>query len=143
VRTNICGLLISSVLVVGCQKESSKGGPGVSKDDQNGTNVFTLKVPSTAVQINQGREGKVAVSINRGKTFDQTVKITFDLPKGVEVTPHHAELKTGQAQKEFSFKANKDADVGQHAIKVTGTPERGKPASVNFTLQITKAEPSK
>jgi outer membrane lipoprotein-sorting protein len=144
-KHTICGLLMSSVFVLGCQKESSQGGPGAQMDDiqKESTNVFTLKVPKLVAKIKQGQEEKVAVSINRGKTFDQTVKLTFDLPKGVEVTPGDAELKPGQTQREFSFKAMKGADVGQHAVKVTGTPESGPPTSVSFTLQITKVDVSK
>lgn len=143
-RYAICGLLMSSAFVLGCQKESSKGGPGASNDKQNdSTNVFTLKVPKNAVEIEQGQEGKVTISINRGKTFDQAVKLSFDLPKGVEVTPDDAELKKGQAQREFSFKAKKDADVGDHAVKVTGTPESGPPTTVSFALKINKPGSSK
>lgn len=138
----ICGLLMSGVFALGCQKESSPGGPGAQREDiqKESTNVFTLKVPKVPVVVKQGQEEKVAISVNRGKTFDQTVKLKFDLPKGVEVTPGDAELKQEQTQREFSLKAMKDADVGEHAVKVTGTPESGPPTTVSFTVKISKAE---
>jgi len=143
-RSAFLSILTAGVLALGCQKESSQGGPGATKDAQtDSTNVFTVKVPKTAVKVKQGQEEKVAISINRGKAFDQTIKLTFDLPKGVEVTPSDAEVKQGQTQREFSFKANKDAGLGAHAVKVTGTPESGPATSVSFSVHVVEDEASK
>lgn len=134
----IFGALAAALFVTGCQKESSKGGPGANVEDSK--NVFSIKVPKTAVDVKQGQEQKVTITLDRGKEFDQTVKLSFELPKGVEITPDDAEMKKGQTEREFSLKADKDADVGEHAVKVTGKPETGEATTVSFTVKIEKVE---
>lgn len=140
-RFMICGAIAAALFATGCNKESSQGGPGAKTEDSE--NVFTIKVPETAVAVTQGQEEKMTISLDRGDTFDQTVKLSFELPDGVTITPEDAELMKGQNEREFSIKAAEDAAAGEHAVKVTGKPETGEATTVSFKVQVEKAEEKK
>lgn len=137
-RFLICGAIVTSLLALGCtRKESNPGGPGVDKGQS--ADVFTLKVPPS-VKVKKGEQKKVKITVDRGRKFDQAVKLSFQAPRDVELTPADAEVKKGETEREFVVKAGKDAKAGRHSVKVTGKPESGTEATVMFTVSIAERE---
>lgn len=132
----ICGAVVASLLALGCTKESGKGGPGAGS--QQSEDVFTLKVPKT-INVKQGETKKVKITVDRGRMFDQSVKLTIKAPQGVELTPaagKSAEVKKGETEREFVVKAGKNAKAGKHTVQVSGKPQSGAEAIVMFTIYI-------
>jgi uncharacterized membrane protein len=107
---------------------------GVSTPD----NAFELKLPGST-GINQGETKTVTVSISRGKNFDQDVKLDFSgAPTGVKVTSANSSLKASEKSVDVTIAAAADASLGEHTIKVTGTPGTGSGTSGEFKINIKK-----
>ena len=135
--------------LAGCETKSTPGGPGVSKHDSGSKspvslsqaeNTFKLGVPKTETSIKQGETKQLTISIDRGKNFAEDVKLSFDSPpKGVKITPADAVLKAGDKDITLTIEADKDAALGSHTIKVTGTPTKGDATSGDLKIEIKKA----
>src|SRR5688572_20401233 len=87
-------LALGTGLMIGCSGQSPAGGPGASKNSEGAVrvtqaeNTFKLDVPNAETDIKQGQSQTVRIGINRGKEFDQEVKLDFaGAPKGIKVTP--------------------------------------------------------
>jgi serine/threonine protein kinase len=101
-------------------------------------NPFGLAVVPSAVGVLQGEPTTITVRLDRGKNFDQDVKITFrNLPRGVTITPDSAEIKAGATEVQVQIKASKDAAVGEHIVTVTGTGAKsGAESSVRCLITV-------
>jgi len=99
---------------------------------------FTLSVPRSSA-LKQGNSQSVSIGINRQKTFDQEIALTFsDLPAGVTIEPDAAVVKRGETEAQFTLAAASDASLGTFAIKVTGHPTQGADALNELTLTVSK-----
>jgi uncharacterized membrane protein len=144
----LLGLLTAGVFVlVGCEEgKSPPGGPGATGQRSTGVrfgeadNTFRLDVPNLETGIKQGESKTVSIGINRGKNFDQDVRLSFgDAPKGVKVTPASSMLKHGDKEVQVTLEAANDAALGEHMITVTGTPAReGAATSAQFKIEVKK-----
>ena len=173
-RLSLVGLLVVALALVGCSRESSKGGPGAKAAKGTGTttttttapsttppsttttrtettppaptgttktettttktdttaaknDTFSIKVPSGATNIMQGKNQEVTVSVNRGSAFKQNVKLSFKAPEGVKITPPDAAVKSGDNDVKVLVQVGDAVPVGKHTITVTGTPDTGLP----------------
>lgn len=78
-KSLFCLSLVAALGLCGCQKESAPGGPGAtakpgtagngSETVTNKSDTFTLKVPAGNVNVQQGKEQEVTLSIDRGSEF--------------------------------------------------------------------------
>lgn len=102
--------------------------------------TFTLKVPFGNTDIDRGKSKEVAISIHRGDTFHQNVKLSFKLPEGIKVTPIDPVLKPGENEVKVTFQVDASATPGEKTIEVTGTPDTGKPTSVPITIKVEKRD---
>src|SRR5206468_921827 len=93
-------IAVTLAVAVGCESKSPPGGPGAQKTDTGATKTargqsaetFKMVKPST-VDLKQAEAKEVELKIDRGKTFNETVKITFEnLPDGVTMEPPAAEI---------------------------------------------------
>jgi uncharacterized membrane protein len=143
-KTSIVGLLLSALLAfTGCNNQGTSGGPGASNRSDNkpivgqADDTFTLDPPSLATKLKQGESKAVAIGINRGKNFDQDVKLKFEnLPKGLSIEPSNSVIKHGETEAKLTIKATDDAAVGEFAIKVTGHPAKGPDASNELKVTV-------
>ena len=101
-----------------------------------GDNEFRLHVPNADVK--QGETKTINVSIERGKNFDQDVKLSFSKePMGVKITPDSNEIKAGAKDVQVKIEASKDAALGDHMVTLTGTPMKsGAATSVDFKVSV-------
>jgi uncharacterized membrane protein len=139
-----------AMLTTGCNNgKSPPGGPGASnaKTGPMGAltlpeNAFRLDPPNLATSIKQGESKNIRIGIDRGKNFDQDVKMEFaGAPKGVTVKPAGNELKAGDKEMVVTVDAAKDAALGEHAIAITGTPAKdGAKTSTSFKIDVKKTE---
>lgn len=101
--------------------------------------TFTLSVPRSSPPLKQGKSQTISIGINRQKTFDQEIQLTFgDMPTGVTIEPATAVIKQGEKEAQFTLTAADDASLGSFAIKVTGHPAQGADAVSELTLTVAK-----
>jgi hypothetical protein len=141
--------------LVGCSTESKPGGPGAtgttgtattrqdtSRTDTTRTddtaNTFTVKVPAGATNVEIGQREEVTISIDRGRTFNQNVKLSFKPVEGLKVTPADATIKAGENETKVFVEAAEGAALGNKTIEVTATPDTGKATSVTMTVEVVK-----
>lgn len=141
-------LALGTGLMIGCSGQSPAGGPGASKNSEGAVrvtqaeNTFELDVPNAETDIKQGQAQTVRIGINRGKQFDQDVKLEFaGAPKGVKVTPATPVAKPEMKEVAVTIEAAPDAPLGEFKLTVTGTPAReGLPTTGDFKVEIHKAD---
>jgi hypothetical protein len=139
--------------LVGCDGKSTPGGPGATKTDASGRvttkstvgtadNAFRLDPPNLETNIKQGEIKSITIGIDRGKNFDQDVKVEFgEMPKGLKFTPANPTLKAGDKDVKISVEAAKDAALGNHTVNVTGTPAKeGAKANTTLKFEVKKAD---
>lgn len=156
-RCAIACLLVGSLVMVGCNNESPKGGPGVSgthkattttttsdgskttttttehKTDKRDT--FSVKVPD-GQNVTQGKNQEVTISLSRGSDFNQSVKLEIKAPKGLKVEPNNPTIKAGENSVKVLIQAEDGAAVGRQLITVVATPESGAPTSVEMPVDV-------
>lgn len=121
--------------LVGCNKTPEGGTPG-------GNASFKLSLPTDlamAKPIKQGTSEIFEGSVERGSEFKKDVKIKVDGPDKlkVKVSPDAIKASDGSTKFNITVEADKDAPVGDHVIKVTGTPDGGSPTSGEFKVKVT------
>jgi uncharacterized membrane protein len=144
----VAGFLAVGFLgLAGCDTHSTPGGPGASNSTGSNTkptfgqadDTFTLSTPSLSTSIKQGEAKNVNIDIKRGKNFNEDVTLKLDgLPKGVTADPASPMIKHGDKEVTINLKAADDAGLGDHTVKVTGTPTKGAPATSEFKITVNK-----
>ena len=142
VFTMAAATLIATAILGGCSKESPLGGPGATGQPEGRTadnaNVFQLRVPALAIEIEQGQSQEVAISINRGSEFDQDVSLSFEGPSSLIVTPANPAIAAGENQTKVNVQVDPNAPVGAADIEVMGTPQTGSPVSVSMKVDVSE-----
>jgi hypothetical protein len=140
------GFLVLAALS-GCN-QGTPGGPGATdaKSPQATygptENTFTLSVPLMSSTLQQGGSIPITVGIKRAKNFDQNVTLhVTDLPEGVTSDPAAPVIKHGDLEAKVVLQATDQAALGAYSVKVTGHPERGADAVVEFKLTIAPKDP--
>jgi uncharacterized membrane protein len=154
----LTGLL---VVAVGCETKSPPGGPGatgrsavtkastastgVTRTDAPGGSEATFKLgtPLTSTNLKQGEKKEVTITIDRGDAFKDNVQLKFETPKGLKVSPDNAAIKAGDKEVKVHVEADKDAPLGDHAITVNGTPDKGAATSVPLKITVDKGGETK
>lgn len=143
------------ILAIGCGV-NSPGGPGIS-DVPNVSGVsntttadyrpalgvpeeaFRLVVPTTSIQLNAGESARVAIGIERGRNFQQDVKLSISgLPEGVSIQPEAPTIKAGDPEATLNFHASADTAIGTHQIIVIGHPTSGAEARSEASLTVSR-----
>jgi uncharacterized membrane protein len=125
------GLVAAAVLVsAGCNNSSTGGNAGTSDS-------FKLKAPAMATNLKQGDRETVTVTLDRGTDFKQNVKLEATAPKGLKVDLANSTVnKADKADVAVTVEADKTAPIGEHVVKITGTPETGAATSVDFKIKV-------
>jgi hypothetical protein len=124
----------AAVMAVGCNK-SPEGGTTPGSPDG-----FKIVAPTMSTSIKQGNKETVKLSIDRKDGFKRDVKLKVDAPDKIAATLNRTEIKASEPT-EFTLDVApaKDAPLGDHVIKVTGTPEGGgNPTSVDVKINVDK-----
>jgi uncharacterized membrane protein len=147
-------MLTLTAFAVGCGKESEPGGPGAKTtttpnggsktyaEGKAGENTFTLKVPATDVNLTQGEEKTITLTVDRGKDFKQKVAVTVEPPQGVTVTPASHEVPAGEKEFKVRVTAASKAPLGKADMRVTATPETGKAVSEMVKVDVQEGDPN-
>jgi uncharacterized membrane protein len=117
--------------VLGCYSSSEKGGSVVKGEG------FKIAVPTFDIEIKQGETQSVTISLDRGESFKQDVKLAIKAAKGISVEPTEVMIK-GSDKPEVALRITvpKDAALGVYSISVKGTPKTGEPASTAFNVKV-------
>jgi len=121
--------LIATAAIMGC-KRSEEGG-------RAGDDTFRLSVPALSTAVKQGEKQVVRVAVERGEGFKQSVKLELKAPAGLKVEPDSTTVKPGdKGDVQLTITAADDAPLGDHKIMIKGTPDRGEPAEMEFTVTV-------
>jgi len=127
-------LLIPAAMIgflTGCNQSPEGGTPNTSS-------TFKLDLPATTKDIKQGNSESYDGSLSRGSDFKKDVKLTVTKPEKVDVKLNKDTLKASEDGKfNITITPAKDAPLGEHTIKVTGTPEGGGTATTGeFKVKV-------
>ena len=128
-------LLSAAALVafVGCNKSPEGGTP-------NTKSSFKLSLPTSTPMkdIKQGDTATLDASIDRGSEFKKDVKLSVAKPDKIEVKLNKDMVKASEDTKfTITVAPAKDAALGEHTIKITGTPDGGgEPTSGEFKVKV-------
>ena len=128
------GLALVICTSLGCSSTSTTGGDAAGKS-------FKLNGPATATTIKQGTTQTIELSLSRDKEFKEDVTLKAEAPKGLTATVKQGTVKASEDIKpQIEVKADKDAAIGEHTIKITGTPAKGSNATTEFKVKVEKGE---
>jgi uncharacterized membrane protein len=138
--------LISAALVglIGCDTNDHAGGPGATRNTSKPVigqrpETFSLTAPIMATSIKQGESKKITIGIDRGKNFDQDVKVSFkNVPEGIVIEPATFSIKHSDEDAKVTLKAANEAAVGEFTVQVTGTPASGAASTTELKINVNK-----
>jgi uncharacterized membrane protein len=110
---------LSAIWLTGCMQSSEGGTPGTKAN-------FKIEGPLTSETIKQGNQDTIKLSLNRGSDFKKDVKISVDAPAKIKADLSKSMVKASE-ETDFTMTiaVDKEAPIGDHVVKVTGTPEGG------------------
>jgi len=123
---------VTGLFLVGCNKSPEGGAPGTE-------NKFTMTLPTTETNLRQGQKETVKISITRGKDFKQTVKLKVEPPADSKIKAELSKDAIAPAdptEVSVTLDVAKDAPLGHHMIKVTGTPDQGAATTGEFKVEV-------
>jgi uncharacterized membrane protein len=125
-------VMLALVTVCGCQSSSSRGGSVLRGEG------FKIAVPTYDTEVKQGEVGIVTVSLERGDSFKQDVRLQVNTIKGgISVEPAKVLVKASdKPDVQLRITVPKDAALGEYSVSVTGTPETGEPTSTSFEVEV-------
>jgi uncharacterized membrane protein len=124
----ICGLLIAAM---GCSRTSERGGGSERRDS------FVLKGPSTTATIEAGEVRTVNLTVERGKDFQQTVRLAVEAPTGIAPEIEHKEVRPSESgEVPLKIAVDKNAAPGKHTIHVTAAPEKGNATALDIPVNV-------
>jgi uncharacterized membrane protein len=122
--------------LVGCNT-SEPGGKTSDKTPSKATFNISAPPAATAPTIKQGDRQTVKLTINRGSDFKEDVALSADAPAGISVELDPKTVKASDSKEvAVTISVGKDADVGDHTVKVTGKPETGNATTSEFKVKV-------
>lgn len=110
---------VAAFALVGCNP-SPEGGT------KNTKSTFKIMLPTLTKDIKQGDTLTQEASIDRGSEFKADVKLSVAKPDKIDVKLSTDTVKASDDKKfNITVSPAKDAPLGEHTIKVTGTPSGG------------------
>lgn len=138
-RSTLGCAAVALAALVGCNESPRGGGTGTAagRDAGRASETFTIKAPAMATTIKQGDQHTVKLTIDRGSDFKKAVALKVDAPKGLEVVLQPGNVKPSDPEEvTATVKVADDAPIGDHVVKVTGTPESGATTAVEFKVKV-------
>ena len=118
-RTLLSLAALAALTITGCQQSSEGGTPGTKAN-------FKIEGPVTGETVKQGEQDTIKLSLNRGSDFKKDVKLKAEAPDKIKAELNKPMVKSSE-ETDFTMTVtvDKDAPIGDHIVKVTGTPEGG------------------
>jgi uncharacterized membrane protein len=124
---------LTAIAIAGCQQSSEGGTPGSKAN-------FKIEGPLTSETIKQGNQDTLKLSINRGSEFKKDVRLKAEAPDKIKAELSKSMVKSSE-ETDFTMtvSVDKEASIGDHVIKVIGTPEGGgSPTSLDVKIKVDK-----
>jgi uncharacterized membrane protein len=122
--------LAALTVLAGCNNSPEGGTPGTR-------NSFTLKGPTLTTTIKQGDTQTVTLTVDRDSEFKQTVKLTVQEPTGIDADLSKTQVTSADPKDvALTIRVAKDAALGDHVVKVTGTPVSGGATRVDVKVMV-------
>lgn len=104
-------------------------------------NGFTLDTPQGVWGITQGDELVFKITVNRGKSFNQDMRLSFLPGQGAKhliIEPRQVTVKGNNPNStaHMIVRVPIDAPVGQEPVQVTATPNQGSAIQQTFMIQV-------
>jgi uncharacterized membrane protein len=110
---------------------SPKGG-GMSKDEG-----FKIQVPMFATDIKQGDRQTINVTVRRGESFKQDVRLEIKASQGISVAPTSVLVKASDTPEvPIQIVVPKSAALSEYRVYVKGTPQTGQPTSIEIKVKV-------
>ena len=124
-------LTLVLVAVSGCQSSSPQGGSVLKGEG------FKIAVPTLDTKLKQGETQNVTVSLERGESFKQDVKLKIEASKGISVDPTKVMVKASdKPDVQLRIAAAQNAAFGEYSVSVKGVPKTGESTSTAFTVKV-------
>jgi hypothetical protein len=124
---------VSALMFTGCTEGTEGGTPG-SKSS------FQIVGPATGgPTIKQNEKETVKLSLDRKSDFKKDVRLKVDAPAKIKAELNKDVIKASE-ETDFilTITAEQDAPIGDHVVKVTGTPaEGGAPSHYDLKVKVT------
>lgn len=125
----ICSLVL--VVAAGCSRSSERGG-GTERRDS-----FTLKAGSMPTSIDAGEERTVSLTVDRGKDFNQNIKLAAEAPTGIASDLQTKEVRPGDSgDVPVRIIVARNTPAGTHNIHITATPDNGKATTLDIPVNV-------
>jgi len=124
-------LTLALMAIFGCESSSPRGG-SVRKGEG-----FTIAVPTLSTEIKQGQAQNVVVSLERGDSFKQDVKLQIKTTTGLSVDPTSVVIESSdKPDVQLKIAAAQNAALGEYRVTVVGTPKTGEATSTEFKVKV-------
>jgi uncharacterized membrane protein len=124
---------LTAIAITGCQQSSEGGTPGTKSN-------FKIEGPMTSETIQQGSQDTLKLSLNRGSDFKKNVALKAETPDKIKAELSKSMVKADETTDfTMTVSVDKEAPIGDHVVKVTGTPEGGgSPTSLDVKIKVEK-----
>ena len=124
-------MTLTLATISGCHSSSPRGG-GMTRDVG-----FRVAVPTFDTDVKQGEVRAVTVSLQRGESFKQDVRLQVQASEGISVEPTDILVKASASPDvQLRIAATKNTALGAYIVSVKGTPKTGEPTSTAFTVKV-------
>jgi len=118
--------------VSGCQSSSSPRGGSMAKNEG-----FKIGVPTFNTNLKQGEVRAVILSLQRGESFKQDVRLQVQASEGISVDPTDVLVRASESPDvQLRIGAAKNAALGAYRVSVSAMPKTGTPTSTTFTVTV-------
>ena len=122
---------LALMTIYGCYSSSEKGGSVLKGEG------FKIAVPTFNIEIKQGETQSVTVSVERGESFKQDVKLAIKTTKGISIEPTDVMVKASDTPDvQIMITVPKVAALGVYSVSVIGTPKTGEATSTEFNVKV-------
>ncbi len=125
--------LLTMMMVAGCSTSGDKISPqgGISAMNEH----FSISVPEP-ITIKQGASATVTLSITRGGSFKQDVRLDVTTV-GIDIWPSSVIVKASdKPTAPLQLSVPRDAAIGEYRVYIKGTPESGMPTASEFIVTV-------
>jgi CHASE2 domain-containing sensor protein len=126
-------IMMTLVLIAtsGCKTSSPRGGSTYKNEG------FRIAVPKFDTNLKQGEVRAVILSLQRGDSFKQDVRVQVQASEGISVDPTDVHVKASESPDvQLRISAAKNAALGAYSISVKAMPKTGQPTSTTFTVTV-------
>src|SRR6266545_1639113 len=121
-----------TLAAIGCNQSPEGGSPGTE-------NSFKLTGGTIPPTIKQGDAESIKVTVERGKQFQNSVRLEAKAPEKIHVSVDRNLVKAADSP-EVNVRVHpaEEAPPGDYKVTVTGTTDSGTPTNLELTVRVVK-----